>query len=269
MNGFETNSYFAIKAYMKWMPMAFLTCCCAFSIFYFGLAVRNFEKPLIVTDKYSHHFRNHWNAFWQVILTMTTVGYGDIYPLTTAGRLATIIACIWGMFVVSTITATLTNIISLSKEEDAVYGEVIDSVNNENRLKGEAVDFIQAWFKFMYSRKRKLEIRVRMKARTDFILNKNRFAFKREMISYVEPQMELVIEDLQRTIDQFRINGTRKMKVFRNHITRQVNTIRQNQFDIDTKMMKIYDQSFKLGSYLKYSNDHKEVVQDFDNIPIM
>jgi hypothetical protein len=60
-----------------------------------------------------------------MILTMTTVGYGDIFPVTTAGRITTIIACIWGMFVVSMIIVTLTNIIMLTKEEDAAYKLIV------------------------------------------------------------------------------------------------------------------------------------------------
>jgi voltage-gated potassium channel Kch len=106
--------------------MTFLTLCCAFSIFYFGAAVRNFEKTISPRDGANiFKFNYYWNAFWCMILTMTTVGYGDIFPVTTAGRITTIIACIWGMFVVSMIIVTLTNIIMLTKEEDAAYKLIV------------------------------------------------------------------------------------------------------------------------------------------------
>jgi Ion channel len=55
---------------------------------------------------------------------MTTVGYGDIYPVTHLGRLTTIFACIWGMFIISMIIVTLTSIITLSNEEEKAYNQL-------------------------------------------------------------------------------------------------------------------------------------------------
>jgi hypothetical protein len=42
-----------------------------------------------------------WNAVWNIIITLTTVGYGDLYPKTIFGRVVGIIVCFWGMFIVS------------------------------------------------------------------------------------------------------------------------------------------------------------------------
>jgi voltage-gated potassium channel len=44
---------------------------------------------------------------WLVVLTMTTVGYGDIVPVTDLGRLITIMACFLGTFIVSLSTVTI------------------------------------------------------------------------------------------------------------------------------------------------------------------
>jgi voltage-gated potassium channel len=36
--------------------------------------------------------QNGWDAFWYSMVTITTVGYGDFYPVTVGGRIA-------GMFI--------------------------------------------------------------------------------------------------------------------------------------------------------------------------
>lgn len=47
------------------------------------------------------------NAMWLILVTMTTVGYGDITPITIGGRVVGVVICIWGMFLTSFFTVTL------------------------------------------------------------------------------------------------------------------------------------------------------------------
>jgi ferric iron reductase protein FhuF len=49
-----------------------------------------------------------WNSMWLVIITMATVGYGDFVPKTYLGRVITILACIWGNFLISLMVISLT-----------------------------------------------------------------------------------------------------------------------------------------------------------------
>jgi voltage-gated potassium channel len=58
---------------------------------------------------------------WLMILSMTTVGYGDIYPRTNLGRLFTMLACFAGTFVVSLLTVTITTKISMNDQESNAY----------------------------------------------------------------------------------------------------------------------------------------------------
>ena len=41
---------------------------------------------------------------------MTTVGFGDFYPRTHMGRFIMIIACFWGVFLVSMSIVSLNNV---------------------------------------------------------------------------------------------------------------------------------------------------------------
>ncbi|TDH55885.1 ion transporter [Mycobacterium eburneum] len=47
------------------------------------------------------------NALWCSITTVTTVGYGDVYPVTVAGRIIAALLMIGGMSLVGVITATI------------------------------------------------------------------------------------------------------------------------------------------------------------------
>ena len=65
----------------------------------------------------SNIFVYYSNVFWFVGVTMTTVGYGDYFPATIAGRLFSFIICIWGLVFISLGFVTLVNVLKLSHKE--------------------------------------------------------------------------------------------------------------------------------------------------------
>jgi voltage-gated potassium channel Kch len=53
------------------------------------------------------------NSFYFVVITLATIGYGDIVPKTDAGKLFTIFFIIFGLAIFSTL---ISNIVSTSKK---------------------------------------------------------------------------------------------------------------------------------------------------------
>lgn len=53
---------------------------------------RIFERP--ASEFSGFDFSQYTNSMWLVVLTMTTVGYGDLYPFTILGRATAVVLCL-------------------------------------------------------------------------------------------------------------------------------------------------------------------------------
>jgi voltage-gated potassium channel len=63
------------------------------------------------------------DAIWYVLVTMSTVGYGDQFPVTTQGRLLGAVIIIIGVGIFGTFTGYLANLFLAPKQPDAVEEE--------------------------------------------------------------------------------------------------------------------------------------------------
>jgi potassium intermediate/small conductance calcium-activated channel subfamily N protein 2 len=61
------------------------------------------------------------NTIWNVLVTMTTVGYGDYFPKTNMGRFVGASIAVWGVFIVSLFVVTLTNMFEFDSGETKAF----------------------------------------------------------------------------------------------------------------------------------------------------
>jgi len=72
---------------MNEQPILIVPCLYGFVICCLSYALCVFERPL------DAQFLDVRNGVWVIFVTMTTVGYGDMYPSTDLGRFVAVLAC--------------------------------------------------------------------------------------------------------------------------------------------------------------------------------
>jgi hypothetical protein len=119
MNNFDTSLYFSMKANMIKTPYHAYLLLFVLVLMYCSFCLRIFER--VLDEKSGKNFSSYWNSIWCLIITMTTVGYGDYFPSSTLGRMIGIISCICGVFLISMLIVTITNVLNFSGTENNVY----------------------------------------------------------------------------------------------------------------------------------------------------
>ncbi len=64
-------------------------------------------------------FASVFHSLWWAVATLTTVGYGDVYPVTTAGRLFTFMVLLVGLGIVAVPAGLLSSALSKARELEA------------------------------------------------------------------------------------------------------------------------------------------------------
>ena len=54
---------------------------------------------------------NGWDAFWYSVVTVTTVGYGDFYPVTVGGRIAGMFIMFAGVGIIGALASILASLL--------------------------------------------------------------------------------------------------------------------------------------------------------------
>jgi voltage-gated potassium channel len=81
---------------------------------------------VVMTGSLAFHFfesgtnqnvKSLWDSFWWAMVTVSTVGYGDIYPVTTGGRLTAMLLMLIGVGVLGSYVAAITNYVVGNRSE--------------------------------------------------------------------------------------------------------------------------------------------------------
>lgn len=64
-------------------------------------------------------FASVFHSFWWAVATLTTVGYGDIYPITVGGKIFTFVVLMIGLGFVAVPTGLFASALSKAREEQS------------------------------------------------------------------------------------------------------------------------------------------------------
>ena len=124
LQGIEIDYKFALKVLLKKSPIRILIIVSIFFVLFFSLLLKGFEN-FDPNDK-ENSFRFFWNSIWINIITMTTVGFGDISPLTNIGKIFCILTCLMGNFLLGMLVAVLSIHVYFDSDELKVYRKLIE-----------------------------------------------------------------------------------------------------------------------------------------------
>lgn len=74
----------------------------------FLIIIYIFGAAMLIFQLEPNLFNNFFDALYWATISITTIGYGDIYPVTTVGRLITMISALVGMAVIALPTGIIT-----------------------------------------------------------------------------------------------------------------------------------------------------------------
>ncbi len=73
-------------------------------------------------------FSSIFHSFWWAIVTLTTVGYGDVYPVTVGGKVFTFFVLIIGVGIVTVPAGLVASALSRAREVEERENEADDSI---------------------------------------------------------------------------------------------------------------------------------------------
>lgn len=89
------------------------------------IAVASLVSSLIVlnVEPAESGYENFGDALWWAIVTFTTVGYGDLFPVTAPGRLAGVLMLLTGLAALGSVASVLTSVIASGEEAERAEAE--------------------------------------------------------------------------------------------------------------------------------------------------
>ena len=69
-------------------------------------------------DRQPEHFASVFHSLWWAVVTLTTVGYGDMFPITTGGRVFTFFVLFLGLGIVAVPTGLFASALAKAREEE-------------------------------------------------------------------------------------------------------------------------------------------------------
>lgn len=172
MVGSNLKETFAVKSLIKKHPflMTFLVTALFTIILSYALKIVEgpvFKLKIISNPTYSNDFTNTYNCIWYVMVTMTTVGYGDYVTSTNLGRLLSLINAVMGNLILSLLILSLQQQFFFIKNEEKSYVEITNEIALSS-IESESATLFQLSLRYFKAKKKYISLlRLQDKIKTD------------------------------------------------------------------------------------------------------
>jgi hypothetical protein len=135
------------------------------SILFFSSLLRIFEVPYFKNAQHVNDLEGFFDNIWLVVMTVTTVGYGDVHPHTIPGKIICIMAALWGATMISLLVLATSSFFELK-------GNQLKAMKHID-LTRQAANTISLSFKYFLKKKRlyieKLKFDPELKFKSEFL----------------------------------------------------------------------------------------------------
>ena len=151
----NADSYFALKCLIQESPfMGVAAVFMAVSLFTATAMMLCEEPDRILGGEVSEStLKAFWDNLWVIFYTSTTVGYGNIYPMTHVGRGICIISCILGNMYLGMLVVTIHNKMKLDEGQSLSYAWISRKYISKDMKKYAKVSIRKAVTLFILSKR--------------------------------------------------------------------------------------------------------------------
>lgn len=185
MMGNQINPVFALKCFIAKYPIIFVITNLTLCIVIFAFFILVFEGPIYpimhkIDPDTTNNLNSYGNCIWFLIVTTTTIGYGDYYPITNLGRIFSVVAAIIGNINISILIYTTQVKFSFDEAEEKVY-EFTHRLECKSHIDKVSAIYFKSTVKYILARKELIKF---LKNNTTEEVRKNKKLFEKLKSNY-------------------------------------------------------------------------------------
>lgn len=154
MMGKKLSMFFSFKALLISHTAFTLILCTLVISFALAYMLKIIEGPVteFEEDGGVNDYNDFGNCYWNVFITMTTVGYGDYFPVSVLGRVVGCLISMFGTIIVAFIVGYFQELTNLSDSEKSAI-EFVQRLNSKEEIRSTAAHYFISNFKFAKTKK--------------------------------------------------------------------------------------------------------------------
>ena len=229
MFGIENDTIYVVKCVLSQNGEVFVFVSLILCMYYFatlynyaeiGYALSLKESAFDKIEDYQNAFNdasgltNYYNTYWNVVITMTTIGYGDMYVRSTLSRFILLGIALVGVVVFPVLIVTVSNLFELLRSE-ANSMDLYHKVLAKRESQENAARLVTTLMKLRLAKKKKNAARIE---ELEAIVSIQRKEFSQSYKDYRNQFFVTELGDLSTRIEK----TMKKYTIFRTHFLAKV-----------------------------------------------